>query len=135
MRISILSSAFIFALSGAADAGSLLYTPVNPAFGGSPLNGSWLASQASAQNQFTKSSSSTSTTQTTTQLFASQLKSQLYASLANKITQAMFGTNAQTSGTYTFSGTTVSFVTVNGEIQITINDGSSITTLSVPAAQ
>lgn len=119
-----------------ALAGALVYQPVNPAFGGSPLNGSWQLSQAQAQNQYTnsgKSSSSLSTAQTTGQIFASQLTSQLYGSLANQITEAIFGDNAQTSGTYTLAGTTISFVRVGGEIQIAINDGSSVTNISVPA--
>lgn len=117
-------------------AGALVYQPVNPAFGGSPLNGSWQLSQAQAQNQYTNSgkSSSVSTAQTTGQIFASQLTSQLYGSLANQITEAIFGDNAQTSGTYTLAGTTISFVRVGGEIQIAINDGTSVTNISVPAA-
>ena len=35
----------------AAQAGPLVYTPVNPAFGGSPLNGSVLLNEAQAINQ------------------------------------------------------------------------------------
>jgi curli production assembly/transport component CsgF len=34
------------------SASELVYTPVNPNFGGSPLNGSWLLNQANAQNSF-----------------------------------------------------------------------------------
>jgi curli production assembly/transport component CsgF len=92
-------------------------------------------SQAQAQNQYTQSrSSSAAAAQTPGQLFASQLTSQLYASLANQITQSLFGENAQQSGTYTLAGTTISFVRVGGEIQIAINDGSTVTNISVPAA-
>lgn len=32
-----------------ASASSLVWRPINPAFGGDPLNGSWLFSQGSAQ--------------------------------------------------------------------------------------
>ena len=91
--------------------------------------------QGQAQNQFTnKGSSVGSGALTPGQLFANQLTSQLYSSLANQITQAIFGANAQTSGTYTFGGTTISFNRVGGEVQITINDGTSTTTVSVPAS-
>ncbi|MCX8042556.1 MAG: curli assembly protein CsgF [Desulfobacterota bacterium] len=36
----------------ATTASELVYTPVNPSFGGSPLNGQWLLGYAGAQNKF-----------------------------------------------------------------------------------
>ncbi len=130
-----LAAAALFMVSSAVSAGTIIYTPVNPAFGGSPLNGSWLLSQAQAQNQFTQAPSSAATAGLSQgQQFASELTSQLYASLANQITQAIFGPNAQTSGTYSFGGTTVSFQTVGGQIEISVNDGASITNITVPAS-
>lgn len=38
------------AFSSSASAQQLIYTPKNPAFGGSPLNYSWMLSSAQAQN-------------------------------------------------------------------------------------
>lgn len=35
-----------------ATASELVYTPINPSFGGNPLNGQWLLSSAQAQNRF-----------------------------------------------------------------------------------
>lgn len=37
-------------LSAGVSATELVYTPVNPSFGGSPLNGAWLLGNAQAQN-------------------------------------------------------------------------------------
>jgi curli production assembly/transport component CsgF len=37
-------------LSAGLSATELVYTPVNPSFGGSPLNGAWLLGSAQAQN-------------------------------------------------------------------------------------
>jgi curli production assembly/transport component CsgF len=37
-------------LSSSVTATELVYTPVNPSFGGSPLNGAWLLGNAQAQN-------------------------------------------------------------------------------------
>jgi curli production assembly/transport component CsgF len=132
MRKVIFAGFFLLVTSTATFAGSLVYTPTNPAFGGSPLNGSWLMQQATAENQTTKSSSSSSAPLTQSQIFAQQLQSQLYASLANQITQSIFGTNAQTSGTFTFQNTTISFVKVAGQTNITIFDGTTTTQISVP---
>ncbi|MBI1912777.1 MAG: hypothetical protein HYS21_12350 [Deltaproteobacteria bacterium] len=41
------------ALSGSAFSGELVYNFVSPSFGGSPINGQWLMSYMSAQNDFT----------------------------------------------------------------------------------
>jgi curli production assembly/transport component CsgF len=117
-------------------AGTLIYTPINPSFGGNPLNGPTLLSQAQAQNQFTQQSSSSSAgsqPQSPGQIFAQELTSQLYASLANQITTAIFGQNAAQSGTFSFQGTTINFQHVGGNIEISINDGSTITNVTVPA--
>lgn len=43
-----------FAIVGflsAASSAELVYQPVNPTFGGDPLNGNWLLSQATAQSE------------------------------------------------------------------------------------
>jgi hypothetical protein len=37
--------------SGPAFASQLIYTPVNPSFGGNPLNGSYLLNKAQAENR------------------------------------------------------------------------------------
>jgi curli production assembly/transport component CsgF len=132
MRKVIFAGFFLLVTSTATFAGSLVYTPINPAFGGSPLNGSWLMQQATAENQTTKSSSSSSAPLTQSQIFAQQLQSQLYASLANQITQSIFGVNAQTSGTFTFQNTTITFAKVAGQTNITIFDGTTTTQISVP---
>ncbi len=94
-----LSLALLLCDLGAAGAGTLTYTPTNPTFGGSPLNGTFLLNQAQSQNQFTPSAQSPgglgAGTLSPGQLFAQQLQSQLLGSFANQITQAIFGPNAQ----------------------------------------
>jgi curli production assembly/transport component CsgF len=137
-RAFVLAGAALLAIAGSAQGGTLLYTPTNPSFGGNPLNGSYLFSEAQAQNQFTQSKASspgasTPAAPTPGQIFAQQLTSQLYSSLANKITQAIFGENAQKNGAFSFEGTTISYQQVGGNIQISINDGQSITNVTVPA--
>lgn len=122
-------------VAGPACAGTLVYTPTNPSFGGNPLNGSTLLSSAQAQNQHQPSSaiSSSNTPLTQGQIFAQQLTSQLYASLANSITQAIFGANAAPSGTFSFAGTTITYVNDGTNVHLTINDGTTTTTVILPA--
>lgn len=114
-----------------AEAQQLVYTPINPAFGGNPLNSSQLEADANAQNTY--KNKSTSTSQTQAQLFASELQSQLLGDLANQVSQAIFGPDAASSGTYSFGGETVSFTRGLGEITVTITDptGAS-TTIQLP---
>jgi curli production assembly/transport component CsgF len=136
LRLLSLTSALLLSFAHVAGAGTLVYTPINPNFGGNPLNGSLLLNQAQAQNQFTQSNSGSSAgaqTQSPGQIFAQELTSQLYASLANQITTAIFGQNAAQSGTFSFQGTTINFQHVGGNIEISINDGSTITNVTVPA--
>lgn len=50
--LMILGCMGALALTGApAMASSLVYEPINPSFGGNPLNGNWLISQATAQSE------------------------------------------------------------------------------------
>ncbi|MEM1115449.1 MAG: curli production assembly/transport component CsgF [Bacteroidota bacterium] len=48
MRLLLLGAALLVAAPAGAQ--QLVYTPTNPAFGGSPLNYNWLLSSAQAQN-------------------------------------------------------------------------------------
>ena len=145
MKTRVLAAGVAMLLgAGPALAGSLTYQPVNPAFGGSPLNGNWLQSGASAQNlplaaqqrreqQQSALDRSGTLNQTPGQIFAQQLQSQLYGSLANQITRSIFGENAQPSGTFSFQGTTIDFVRVGPNVRVTINDGQTTTVVTVPA--
>lgn len=124
-------------MAGPACAGTLVYTPTNPTFGGNPLNGSTLFNSAQVQNQHlpsTSTSGSSSTPLTQGQIFAQQLTSQLYASLANSITQAIFGANAAPSGTFAFAGTTITYTNDGTNVHLTINDGTTTTTVTLPAS-
>lgn len=134
-RLVLLLLSF-WTLAGAAHAGTIIYTPTNPTFGGNPLNGPNLLNSAQAQNQHLPSStngSGGSSPLTPGQIFAQQLTSQLYSSLANKITSAIFGENAAQNGTFSFEGTTITYQRVGDNINITINDGQTITNVTVPA--
>lgn len=145
MKTRILAvGAAILLLAAPSQAGNLVYQAANPAFGGNPLNGSWLQSEAQAQNipqtaqqrqqqLFSTGTSRGISTLTPGQIFAQQLQSQLYSSLANQITQAIFGENARPNGTFVFQGTTIEFLRVGSDVQVTINDGQTKTQVVVPA--
>jgi len=46
--------ALLLANANMVAASELVYTPINPSFGGNPFNAQWLLDQAQAQNKFTE---------------------------------------------------------------------------------
>ena len=139
--IAVVLGGFIFSVSsilvaGDAKASELVYTPINPTFGGNPLNASQLQFTATAQkpNPPTTTSSATSAQQSSSQQFLQMLQSQLYASLASSVSTAITGTNAQAAGTIKLDTTQVSWSTQSDGKHITITDNSTgqITQIVIP---
>jgi curli production assembly/transport component CsgF len=121
-------------LVGSAFADQLVYKPVNPSFGGSPLNGGYLLDSAKIQNKHVESSaSSLGKMQTPAERFIATLQSRLLYQVASNITDSIFGENAQQSGQFQFEGTTISFVREGPNVRLIINDGLSETEILVPA--
>ena len=142
---AVLLLAAVWGLSGsAAMAGQLIYTPVNPSFGGDPLNSSHLLGLASSQRSATASDANSSsgsssslgsgsaTGTTSAQLFVSQLQGRLLSALASQVTDAIFGTNPQDHGTVTFGDTTVTFDRTLDSIRLQIDDATGSTVIEVP---
>lgn len=144
MRLSLITAAVV-ALTGTASAADLVYTPINPTFGGNPLNSSHLLSIASAQRNATASDAEvntstggggtgtgTSTSQSQIDLFISQLQGRLLSALASQVTDAIFGEDPQSHGMITFGDTTVVFDNTGTSIDLTITDSTGVTFISVP---
>ena len=112
-RIARSTALWLFGgLLGSVSASELVYTPVNPVFGGNPLNGTWLLGNAQAQNDHSTPSpglGSGYTGSTALERFTAQLESRLLSDLM---------TNIQTGQTCTL--TTSTFII---EIQDNANSG------------
>ncbi len=133
-------------VSAPAFAGDLVYTPVNPSFGGNPLNSSHLFATANAQREATASDAGddlvaggdggdgSSEGNTDADLFVRQLESRLLSALASQVTEAIFGENPQDQGTVTFGVTTVTFTRSLDSITLLIVDNSdgTVTEIVVP---
>lgn len=144
MRNTMIAFAAIAAstsLAAAAHAAPLTYTPVNPTFGGSPFNGSFLLGTAAANNynHLTNPNAPSLTgqqTQNTADLLRQALISALISQASNLAINAILGPNGPDSGTFTVAGEVISFQRVDGQINITLTDPSgSQTTVSVPVPQ
>ena len=144
MRKTIIAMAAFAASAGlvaAAHAAPLTYTPVNPTFGGSPFNGSFLLGTAAANNydHLTNPNAprpGTTQTQNTADLLRQALISALISQASSLAINAILGPNGPDSGTFEVAGEIIQFQRVDGQINITLTDPSgSQTTVSVPVPQ
>ena len=115
-----------------AAAQDLVYTPINPSFGGNPFNSAHLLGVAGAQNKTRDPSAVTSNDQA--DVFARQLQSRLLSALSSQIVDAIFGEDPQERGTIKFGGQTISFVRSIDDVTLTITDDgtSEVTTIVIP---
>ena len=119
MRRILLACASMSLWAGAASAGDLVYTPVNPSFGGNPLNSAHLLGLANAQRDATAegvndgpdpllggglggTGAGGTGAQSDADLFVRQLQGRLLSALAGQVTEAIFGENPQDNGTVQF---------------------------------
>ncbi|CAM3255188.1 curli assembly protein CsgF [Asticcacaulis taihuensis] len=132
MGCAILSVAALVVVAAPAFAQKLTYTPTSPTFGGNPFNSSHLLGVANGQNDYKDPESKTTTSQS--DLFASQLESRLLSAFSAQLTDAIFGENAQQSGTFTLGDQTVTFNRdlENVNIQITNGATGELTNITVP---
>lgn len=126
----------VFALccaSANVQSSELVYVPVNPSFGGNPLNGPVLLNQANAQNSFTEhSSSSASSSQSTLNQFNSMLQSAILSRVSSAVTSSIVGADGKlTPGTVETTDFTISIVNLSpGLLQITTTDKTTGQTTS-----
>lgn len=121
--------------SSAAGASDLTYTPINPSFGGNPFNSSHLLGLATAQNEFKESKAAAARPAASpSERFVQILQSRLYSGLAQQISEAIFGDDAQPNGTFVFDDQQIDFVNDGDQITLTITNTSTgdITEISVP---
>ena len=80
----------------------LVYEPINPSFGGSPLNGNWMLSQAQAQNGFTAGGTGIDSRFVRDPLadFKESLNRQILSQLSRNLISSMFGETGLEAGHY-----------------------------------
>lgn len=128
-----------------ASATDLVYKPIDPSFGGNPLNSSHLLGLANAQRDATASDANSGTGSGGTggtggdsgdsdvDLFIRQLQGRLLSALASQVTEAIFGENPQDHGTIQFGGTIVEFDRTADAITLRItNEDGTVTVITVP---
>ncbi|HDZ55833.1 MAG TPA: curli production assembly protein CsgF [Pseudomonas xinjiangensis] len=119
LRAPIISAVLTGMLFNAsAHATELVYTPVNPSFGGSPLNGAWLLGNAQAQNDTKDPDAidrSSLTGASALERFTSQLESRLLSQLLNELDDA-------NTGSLTTDDFIVNIINDSGNLTVSITD-------------
>ena len=130
--LSLCTFLIVAVVSQPAAAQDIVYTPVNPSFGGNPFNSAHLLGIANAQNDFRDPKAQSSSSQA--DIFARQLQSRLLSALSSQIVDAIFGENPQESGTISFGGQTIDFRRdlENVTLNITNDETGEITTIVIP---
>ncbi|MGY2259960.1 curli assembly protein CsgF [Pseudomonas sp. SDO55104_S430] len=104
--------------SALVQATELVYTPVNPSFGGNPLNGTWLLNNAQAQNDYDDPDLKSRTAATGTsalERFSAQLQSRLLGQLLDNI-------NNGNTGSLSTDAFIVNVVDDSGSLTIEVTD-------------
>jgi len=123
----------ILLILGASGAGAtqLIWTPINPSFGGFYANGQYLLDQANAQNHFEEKYEQPSVLDS----FEESLARAILSQLSSKIVEKAFGTQGEfTGGHYEVGGQSIDVDTTGSEITVNVTDtltGGS-TTIKVP---
>ncbi|SAK74120.1 curli assembly protein CsgF [Caballeronia hypogeia] len=110
----------------AANATALVYEPVNPNFGGNPLNGPNLLNEANAQNKYKDPSTENLGTgsQSTLDQFNTQLQQAILSRVASSISSSIVGTDGTLHpGTINTGNFSIAITQVTGgNLQVTTTD-------------
>ena len=137
-RLSVLVfGLFVWALflmpGSMANATELIYTPVNPSFGGSPFNGAWLLQSATLQNKF-QEGRPLRVPKSPLERFTEQLEYSVFSRMANRIVDTAFGEDTLQPGEYVFGNYKISVTTDASGITTIITEISTgnTTTIQIP---
>ncbi|MBV7316496.1 curli assembly protein CsgF [Shewanella sp. NIFS-20-20] len=122
-KITLIAS--LVCLSAPLAATELVYTPINPSFGGSPLNGSFLLNKANAQNDHSSESSEKD--------FVTRFKESLERNIINSITRRVADGDI-TEGTYDTGDYRIEVAATGSGVRLTITNNltGEVTVIELP---
>ncbi len=116
MKKGFLFVFFVGVGSGLVQAQTLIYRPLNPAFGGSYLNYSWLLNSAEAQNKIADPADALKDQEkelSAVEEFGASLQRQLLNRLSRQLLDNRFGEQGLQPGTFQF-----------GDLQVDVTEGA-----------
>ena len=122
--------------SSASQARDLIYRPISPGFGGSPLNTQYVFGTADRTKDPAESRSS-GRSRNPIDTFTSTLQARLLAQVSDQIVDAIFGEGASDEGRFQVGDTVIEFARGDTVVTLTISDivSGSVTTIDVPLPQ
>ena len=119
----LIAAGALLAFSGQATA--LVYTPINPSFGGNPLNGSFLLSKAQAQNDNQAAGNEKD--------FVTRFKESLERNIINSITRGV-AAGEITDGVYDTGDYRVEVASTGNGVMLTITNllSGEVTVIEMP---
>jgi len=120
LKISLIPFLFIFPLFLSAQ--EMVYTPINPAFGGNTFNYQWLLSAANAQNTFEEKSDFSYEDDTELDRFKESLNRQLLNKISSDLFREQFGDGDLQPGTYMFGSMVLEISPTSDGLLINILD-------------
>ena len=113
----------LFLGSTKSPATELVYTPLNPSFGGNPYNSSWMLSSAQAQDKTGDSGSSYSYQQSTAlEDFTDSINRQILSRLSSKLVTQAFGEETLEPGHYEIGEYVIDVSPLDTGIRVNIMD-------------
>jgi curli production assembly/transport component CsgF len=134
-RYTLLSTLLLTAGVTSAFAGELVYTPINPCFGGHPLNSSHLLGTAQAQDDYKDPLASlgfgTSATSQQDE-FSRIIRSSILSRVASQISDQIYGEKALDTGRVVTNDQTIEWSRAGNDINPTLSGsgGTSVITTS-----
>lgn len=113
----------MLAAGGGAQGAELVYTPVNPTFGGNPFNSSHLLGVANAQNTYT-APSTTSARDPLGQL-ADLVQRSIISRLTAQITTQIFGKDSPDEGVVVLQDSVIQYRRVGGDIVVDFTNNAT----------
>ena len=126
MTFRTLLSLAVFCIAHTSQATELIYTPVNPSFGGNPLNGNFLLQKAQSQNKHTAESAGLS--------FVDKFRDALERNIINSLTRRI-ADGELVEGVYNTGEFLVEVVTdTDGSVIVNITnlDSGEVTIITIP---
>jgi len=101
----------------------LIWTPINPYFGGSPFNGAWLLSSAQAQNKLVRAREPFEMPERDpVEEFQTSLDRQILYQLSRKIIEGAFGEEGIESGHYELEDYSIDIIVDAGGVKVVLTD-------------
>lgn len=118
----ILQVSFFLLGLGFCFSQQMVYQPVNPAFGGSYLNYSWLLSSANAQNQFDNAKNPGLRSNSAIGNFSDNLNRQILSQISRGLFGGELGNTTMQPGVYNLGSMNITIAEYLGGLNISIID-------------